>query len=330
MAGKKGDNQPIIIKKKKKGGHEAHHGGAWKVAYADFVTAMMAFFLLMWLLNATTEEQRSGIADYFSPVSVSDSSSGGGGVLSGQTVSREGALVDDRARIGMTLEMPAPPEPESGRGDGDESAGEAARRQRVAEEDARFDEAVEKLFDALRARSDLEELESHLMVDQTPEGLRIQIVDEEDSSMFDSGSAAPRPRTEELLRMVGEAIADLPNDLSVKGHTDSVPFRGENGYGNWELSADRANASRRTLVAAGLDPARVHQVVGRADQDLLLPDDPTNARNRRISIILLRQEAPPDDAPASDTRTNAAPDSREGGPSILGRDDAEGARRTMP
>lgn len=327
----KDDNAPVIIKKKKKGGHDGHHGGAWKVAYADFVTAMMAFFLLMWLINATTEDQRTGIADYFSPTTISQSSSGGGGMLSGQTLSTEGALVDDRAPVAMTMQIPAPPS-ESDDDSGDDEGGgpddEEALRQQAEEEAENFDTAAGRIRDSLSLNPELEELSRHVEIDETEEGLRIQLVDRADGTMFESGGTDPLPRTRELLTLVSEAVADMPNKLSIKGHTDAIPFSRADGYSNWELSADRANASRRVLEEAGLGSDRIAQVVGRADQDLLVPDDPAHPRNRRISIILLREapsaplrntasddRAQPEDAPDPEPRRRTPI-----GPSILGRE----------
>jgi chemotaxis protein MotB len=311
----KGDNAPVIIKKVKKGGHEGHHGGAWKVAYADFVTAMMAFFLLLWLLNVTTEEQKNGIADYFSPTTVSDSSSGSGGMLGGQTLTDEGAMVDQRAPVGVNLTMPPPPPATSTEGEAGD-AESAARRQ----ESARFEEAAGALRRALEENPELTGLSEHLLIDETPEGLRIQVIDRADNAMFALGSAKPLPKTTQLLKLVSDSIAGLPNDIAIKGHTDATPFRGNNGYGNWELSADRANATRRALVESGLKAERISQVVGRADQDPLLPEDPTHPKNRRISIVLLREQ-PTQAASGDGTRGGAAP-ARTIGPSILGKENA--------
>jgi chemotaxis protein MotB len=304
--------RPIVIKKVKKGGHGGHHGGAWKVAYADFVTAMMAFFLLLWLLSATTEEQKEGIADYFTPSTVTESNSGSGQILGGQTMSDEGALVSDRAPVGINMRLPSPDTPVS------EAEVDQLAKELEAQEKARFADAEEKLKAAVQAVPELSELSDQVLVDYTPEGMRIQLVDAREQSMFELGSAAPRQRTRELLALVAEAIADLPNDVAVKGHTDATPYSGDGDYGNWELSADRANASRRVLAQAGLDEARIGQVVGRADQDPLLPDAPTDPQNRRIAIVLLNQ----DHAAEAMKRAADAAGSKDGdglrtGPSIV-------------
>ena len=317
MAEKDGQ-APIIIKKVKKGGHDAHHGGAWKVAYADFVTAMMAFFLLMWLLNATTEEQQDGIADYFSPVSVSESTSGGGGMLSGQTVAEDGALQNRRSPMGVTAELPPTENLDSeekkeaensgateaeGGTDGQNTAGGGADSAR--EEAERFESAQKEIRNAIARNPALQELDENVQVQVTDEGLQIQLVDQLNRPMFQSGGAEPLPQTRELLGRVAQAIGSLPNEVSIKGHTDATPFNRED-YSNWELSADRANASRRIMMDAGLNPDRVDEVVGRADQDLLVPENPRSPRNRRISILLKRQEQPGSRAANGQNGTGAA------------------------
>jgi len=338
-------DRPIIIKKKKKGGHhDAHHGGAWKVAYADFVTAMMAFFLLLWLLNVTTDEQRAGIADYFDPASVARTNSGSGGVLGGTTITSPGAQTSPSARASIHQMRPGRPEPVedsdamdesasedatpdavadierggTGGADSDEGAGgfslegpevggpsEAERlaREAAQAEQARFEQAEAELRQAVEAEPALEGLARSLMVDMTPEGLQIQIVDQDRASMFPSGSALPLEHTRRLLGLVARVVSRLPNDVTIAGHTDSIPFPAETRYGNWELSADRANASRRVLIEAGLSPDRIARVEGQADTDPLFADDPASPRNRRISITLLREQPPPA-ALARETATN--------------------------
>ena len=293
------NDAPIIIKKVKKGGGHGHHGGAWKVAYADFVTAMMAFFLLLWLLNATTEDQRKGIADYFTPATASTSKSGAGGVLGGQSVSAPGAMTSRTSVPSVSLRL----KPTSGASDGDAEDDVGGDKQKdgadLTEEELKdelerreaeqFQKAESDIRQALQETPELQELEKHLIIDQTPEGLRIQIVDQEGRSMFPSGSARMLDRTRALLRKITSVINGLPNKIALSGHTDATPFRGRIGYGNWELSAQRANASRRELVAGGLPSGRIEKVVGRADKELLVKDDPKSPRNRRISIVLLRQ-----------------------------------------
>jgi chemotaxis protein MotB len=307
-------NRPqIIVKKKKKGGHDGHHGGAWKVAYADFVTAMMAFFLLLWLISATTEEQKEGIADYFTPSTVTESKSGAGKILSGRTMSEDGALISDRAPVGINMSLPSPSGPAN-----EEEVQELAEK--LAEREQRsFEDAAEKLKAAVAAVPELSELADQVLVDYTPEGMRIQLVDARENAMFKLGSAEPKDRTRELLALVARNIEDLPNKVAVKGHTDATPFSSRDDYSNWELSADRANASRRVLEGAGLDGERIGQVVGRAAQDPLLPDDPENARNRRISIVLLNRnhEAAALERAAEARSDASGEDSLQTGPSIV-------------
>ncbi|WP_119678606.1 flagellar motor protein MotB [Indioceanicola profundi] len=334
MAGGSGNDQAPIIIKKIKRGEEGHHGGAWKVAYADFVTAMMAFFLLLWLLNVTTSEQKMGIADYFSPASPSKQESGAGGILSGRTITVEGSKANASSPPQITLPTPSIPSsnaPDDGMEDFESSADAAAGSEAdgqgrspyiegMAELDAagrraeadrnrdgelspeevrdalakleqeRFDEAVRKLRQAIQAVPEMQTLAESLIIDQTPEGLRIQLVDQFGYSMFPSGGAQMFPQTAQLLSAVAQAVARLPNRLSVTGHTDGLPFRQGAGFSNWELSTDRANASRRALEAAGVSPDRFESVIGRADKEHLFPEDPNSPRNRRISIVLLREQ----------------------------------------
>ncbi len=298
--------QPIIIKKIKKASH-AHHGGAWKVAYADFVTAMMAFFLLLWLLNATTEEQKSGLADYFSPASVSNPSSGSGGVLGGKTISVEGNRVSAGGPSEGGVTLPLPPEarePIENEGEGGEGEGGSKTAAEIDEENLarllaereqeQFEAAEEELREAIESVPELEALQDSLLIEQTPEGLRIQLIDQEGVSMFASGSARPNDHLVQLIGLVTEVVTQLPNKVSISGHTDSVPYKTDTGYSNWELSSDRANATRRLMIAAGLAQERVANVQGRADTEPLLPEDTTDASNRRISIVLLRENTAPD------------------------------------
>jgi chemotaxis protein MotB len=273
-----GDQRPIIVIKKKKKVEGGHHGGAWKVAYADFVTAMMAFFLLLWLLNVTTKEQKLGIAEYFAPTSVSDSSSGAGGVMGGQSMVSPGAQDDPLAPI--TAVQPIPPTGETGEG-GAEGEAQAAP-------DPNVKQIAKEVMEAIEDNPDLAEMKENIRVDETPEGVRIQIVDTDGRSMFPSGSAKMYAWTQALLKEVAAVIAPLPNAVSIRGHTDGAPFRGLGGYNNWDLSTDRANASRQVLANSGLDQARLANVTGKADRDHFLPNDPLNPQNRRISIVLMK------------------------------------------
>jgi chemotaxis protein MotB len=328
MAGGKGEGEkPILIIKKKGHGDHGHHGGAWKVAYADFVTAMMAFFLLLWLLNVTTEEQRLGIANYFMPDSVSRSQSGGGGVLGGVTIS-PGEM--EKKAAGLVLAIPRapdaseaetaqdvdgegkPPERRDPRDPADRALdaskdkdkdkdGDISERrlkeQLARQEEESFRKAEFELKQAIEDIPDLKQLAENLIVDRTPEGLRIQIVDQGKYSMFPLGSAAPMEHTRKLMNAVARIVQRLPNRISVTGHTDALQFQNNSrNYGNWELSADRANSSRRMLLEAGLPTERINRVIGKAEQEPLFAENPNDPRNRRISIVLLRDNQSPQSA----------------------------------
>jgi|TARA_R110002124_G_scaffold18760_4_gene76020 chemotaxis protein MotB len=288
-------DRPILIKKVKKVVGGGHHGGAWKVAYADFVTAMMAFFLLMWLINMTDPEQKRGIAEYFAPASVSQTTSGSGGILGGTSLGDDGAKGAGAMSVVTQLAPEAPQDapPEAGQSSNLASASESDLREEIARREAAdFASAAASLRQAMQSMPELAELSKQLIVDQTPEGLRIQLVDQEGRSMFEQNSARPNPRAQILLRAISRVINQLPNRISVTGHTSATP--GSNRAtrpADWALSAERADASRVILQTAGVDPDRVYQVSGKAGSDPLYPDDPTLAGNRRIAIVLLR-EAP--------------------------------------
>ncbi len=293
------NTQPIIIKKIKKAAH-AHHGGAWKVAYADFVTAMMAFFLLLWLLNATTDEQKRGIADYFTPSSVSTSKSGAGALLGGQSMSSPGARQNNASTPSVAVKLTATSGATDAEDDLDTGASGAETEGKATEEEIqqaledreeeRFRMAEEELNQAIQDNPELQAVAENLIIDRTPEGLRIQIVDQEGKPMFPSGSARMLDRTRTLMIKVAQVIQNLPNKISISGHTDAFKFRGRKaGFGNWELSTGRALSSRRALVEGGVPSARISNVVGKAATDPLVPEEPASARNRRISIVLLRE-----------------------------------------
>jgi chemotaxis protein MotB len=355
------DLQPIIIiRRKKKGGAAGHHGGAWKVAYADFVTAMMAFFLLLWLLNVTTDEQRHGIADYFTPASSARSESGAGGTMGGQSISAPGAMTtqgsppyvqaqtipsagqgeegdedtvgksdhgsdgpetgvpkaqQDKTNPDKEHESRAAPD-KAGQdkvgqdkvGQGKESqnaatdthepvqtaAEAAAQAKREAVENEKFTQATEQLKQAIQQSEELKGLADQLMIEQTPEGLRIQIVDKENSSMFPSGSSILYEKSRELLALMGKVLARLTNKITIAGHTDSAPFTLGSRRDNWTLSTERANICRQALEGAGVASLRIARVIGMADREPL-DVKPNAPKNRRISITLLRQNNAVDD-----------------------------------
>ncbi len=275
--------QPIIIKKVVKGG-AGHHGGAWKVAYADFVTAMMAFFMLLWLVNVTTDEQKSGLADYFAPTSVSFSRSGAGDILAGRTMAEDGAKVGEGQPPEVIVEIGPPPVDAAQAPPTEEEIADL-----IAErEQAAFDEAQAQLDAALDGNPEIAALKENVIIDMTPQGMRIQLVDKEGGAMFPAGAATMPARTRALLDEISHVIANLPNDLSISGHTDAQPMGGGAGYTNWELSSDRANSSRRAILGAGIPEDRISEVVGKADTQPFKPEDPFLPENRRISIVLLR------------------------------------------
>jgi chemotaxis protein MotB len=361
--GRRNDQGDIIIRKEEvvEGGH---HGGAWKVAYADFVTAMMAFFLLMWLLNATTEEQRRGLADYFAPLNVlSRNSSGSGAPFGGHTPYDQGSMVSDRgAQTVIEGKAPAVPEddpdaklttpasttdPDDNRApsgerrnatgnatkavdqDGEHAPGggvaptqarspskaeflanagagtlpKAQAQQSAAaaaaaaaaqeQEQAAFRAAAQQIRDAIAADPSLAELARQLAIDITPDGLRIQLLDEDGKPMFASGSIEPNQRARRLLDKIAPVLERLTEPVSITGHTDAAPFK-SGGRSNWDLSTERANATRRLLAEAGVPDERFAEVSGRADRAPLLPADPLAAANRRIAIVVRSSLKPPD------------------------------------
>jgi chemotaxis protein MotB len=295
---------PVIIKKVKKGGGAGHHGGAWKVAYADFVTAMMAFFLLMWLINTTSPEQKRGVADYFAPANVSQSTSGSGGILGGNALGQDG---DKNEGTMSFIEQMAPKPPDTKDRDGKDTkaadktlsssqaqaSSEASSSNADAEkqEQEAFQSAAESLRQSLQDMPELAELSKNILVDQTPEGLRIQLIDQEGRSMFDANSTTPNDRCKLLLRAVAKVINKLPNRITITGHTSGVAGQAQQNPRDWALSSGRADGARAVLQAAGVDQDRIAQVSGKAAKEPLYPDDPSLAGNRRIAIVLLR-EAP--------------------------------------
>jgi chemotaxis protein MotB len=295
--------RPIVIKKVKKGGGHGHHGGAWKVAYADFVTAMMAFFLLMWLINTTSPEQKRGIADYFAPASVSETTSGSGGILGGTALGDDGAKGSGSASI-VEEKAPESDSPSEGKSvDASKSSStdpsmDAMREATKMREEAAFASAAQSLRQALQDMPELAELSKNIIIDQTPEGLRIQLVDQEGRALFNEGSTQPNDRAKLLLRAISKIINQLPNRITISGHT-SVSANGVKSDGDWALSSARADSSRRILQGSGVDPDRVYQVSGKATSEPLYPDDPTLPGNRRIAIVLLREAPvlPPDHGP---------------------------------
>ncbi len=286
----------VMIKKVKKVVSGGHHGGAWKVAYADFVTAMMAFFLLMWLINTTSPEQKLGIADYFAPASISQSNSGSGGILGGTSLGKDGAKADGSASVLQNAAPHSESTDDNPASASSKSAQAAETKAAQAAEQASFQSAALSLRQAMQSMPELAELSKQVIVDQTPEGLRIQLVDQEGRSMFENGSTKPNERARVLLRAVTKIVDQLPNRVIVAGHTNASDAGAGGSDGDWSLSAGRADGARRVMQQFGMNMDRVAQVTGKANSEPLFPDDPTLPGNRRISITLLREAPvlPPD------------------------------------
>jgi chemotaxis protein MotB len=308
VAGAGSNLPPIIVKKRKGGGHHGAHSTAWKIALADFMTALFIIFLMLWLINQTTPEQRSGIADYFSPAAVSRNTSGSGGVFGGLIIASKGSLRTETAPLNPK-KGGGPTTPQEGEGNTEtpgypgaldspsgtkvapgakdvkgvqEAKGTVSNRrnsdnqplpqseaqaQAAAQaEQKSLEQIAQEMRQSIQANPDLHGLQQNVQIEVTPEGLRIQLIDNEKQEMFAKGSSAPMPRTKQLLQLVSTEVAKLPNKVAVTGHTDSSPYASNATYTNWELSADR---------------------------DPLFPEDPANPRNRRISIVLLRDNPPP-------------------------------------
>ncbi len=262
--------QPIVIKRVKKGGHGGHHGGSWKVAYADFVTAMMALFLLLWLLETTPKEDLKAMEGYFQSPSMIEASGG----ASSSVIDMGGGMDAPKGEGGTVLRSnpqdTAPPVEEN----------------EAAPQGKDFDKLMEKLKNKILNHPVLHSFQDQIRIDITEEGLRIQIVDQKNRPMFDSGKAMLKPYAQVILHEIGKVIAEVPNAISISGHTDSRPYVGRKEYSNWELSSDRANAARRELVSGAMDEERIARVVGLADSVPFLEEDPEAPVNRRITIVV--------------------------------------------
>ena len=288
-------NGAVIIKRIKKGGHGGHHGGAWKVAYADFVTAMMAFFLLMWLINTTTPEQKRGIADYFAPQSIAQTVSGSGGVLGGKVMGEDSAHAGGAQSVMQKQSPPAPSSKTKAMASGATQGGAGGTGESTSAsnsaQDGEFAHAAESIRQSVQDNPDLANLSHQLILEQTPQGLRIQLVDQDGRPMFQQGTSEPMPYTKKLLAAVGAIIDTLPNRVSISGHTAGNDASGATGS-DWQISSARADAARALLQSGGLASDRIYEVAGKAGSEPLLPEDPKASANRRLSIVLLK-EAPP-------------------------------------
>lgn len=288
-----GREQPIIIVRKIKRVHAGHHGGAWKVAYADFVTAMMAFFLVMWLLGQGTREQKAAVSEYFTNPSMTP----GLATMAPPGQMGPGGASDSAIQLGGAFDLSHGPGKDrhngpagSGGGNGKLSA-EQVQAQSKALDRARLEELKEQLHAAIEKSQALAPFKDQLLLDLTPEGLRVQIVDKLNRPMFDIGSAHMKSYSQAILRELASFINKVPNKISISGHTDDAPYSRDDQYSNWELSADRANAARRALLGGGMASDKIARVVGLAASvpfDKARPDAPFN---RRISIIVMTKAA---------------------------------------
>ncbi|MDY0968576.1 MULTISPECIES: flagellar motor protein MotB [Sphingomonas] len=286
-----GANQPpkIIVKKVYIEGHGGHHGGAWKVAYADFVTAMMAFFLLLWILGATTEKQRKGIADYFAPTLIDTHTLGiGGGALLG------GESILSKNKIGPQAGQTSLPQiaiPNAGAGGADTGTGPKGNKKGLdalnAEDRRNFDAMRRKVLRQIEQSKNLSRLASHIRFVPTQDGMRIDLIDDADYSMFAMGTTALDARAGDLIGMIAGSIAGSANPIMIRGHTDSVPYGDPRAMNNWMLSSGRAEATRRRLLAGGTPEARFERIEGVADREPLIVKNPSDPRNRRVAITLL-------------------------------------------
>lgn len=274
----RGKNEPLppIIVKKVTVVAGGHHGGAWKVAYADFVTAMMAFFLLLWLLGATTEKQRKGVADYFTPtlVKLRQESAGSNGMLGGSSITDVDNYPNRAGQTG-TKSMTIPRDTTGGPKEGAEKIKQMKKMQ-------------EKLAAKLEANQRLAKLAKQVRMIDTSEGIRIDLVDDADFSMFQLGTTVLTPDAAQLLAAIADMLSSELGGISIRGHTDALPWNGGAGANNWSLSAGRAEATRQALMQRGIGEARFRKIEGVADREPLVRDKPEDPRNRRISILLMR------------------------------------------
>ena len=286
-----GNNLPpkIIVKKVYVEGHGGHHGGAWKVAYADFVTAMMAFFLLMWLLGATTEKQRKGIADYFAPTVLNTKSLGigGSGLLGGQSVTTttKAGPHDGNSRMPMIVSKT-----EGAGGDqvGTGKKGSLRSREAVAAEDRKnFARLRDEVTRRMAEKKTAAALAKHIRFVMTPNGMRIDLVDDANYSMFALGTTLLDPAASDLIGLVADGIRNTDNPIMIRGHTDSVPFGDPRAMNNWMLATGRAEATRRRLALGGIPERRFYRIEGVADREPMITSDPMDPRNRRVAITLL-------------------------------------------
>jgi chemotaxis protein MotB len=287
-----GNNQPpkIIYKKIYIEGHGGHHGGAWKVAYADFVTAMMAFFLLLWLLGATTEKQRKGIADYFAPTLIDTKALGvgGHGPGGGESLRSKNTLGPKAGQSAMqAIAIVSATGSGDQQGFGPKGQLHSSARAMIAEDRRNFARLQAEVMTRIKSRSELLKLAKHIRFTMTPDGMRIDLVDDADYSMFALGTTALAPEASELIGLVSDAIKETNNPIMIRGHTDSVPFGDPRAMNNWMLASGRAEATRRRLALGGIPESRFNRIEGVADREPMIADNPQDPRNRRVAITLL-------------------------------------------
>jgi chemotaxis protein MotB len=270
---------PIIVKKVVEAAHGAHHGGAWKIAYADFVTAMMAFFLLLWLLGATDEDQRRGLADYFTPtlIEYKQNSAGSNGIMSGESIVGADNYPNRPGQTGSRA-ITIPRDATGGIAEG------AVPRNQI--DRAEFQRLSAELRRRIEASPELRRLARHVSFAESDEGLRIDLMDEADFSMFRVGTDQLLPAAQRLVREVAQVVSGVPNSVIIRGHTDSLPYAAGRTTNNWTLSAARAETTRGTLEAAGVPLARIARIEGVADRQPFVANNRYDPRNRRISITL--------------------------------------------
>ena len=286
-----GSNQPpkIIVKKIYIEGHGGHHGGAWKVAYADFVTAMMAFFLLMWLLGATNEKQRKALADYFAPtlVQFKQNSAGSNGLLNGDAINAQENYPNRAGQTG-TRSMTIPVGGAGGKDVGTGEKGTLKDQRALTQQDQKnFTDTTKRIQARMRATPALAKLANHIRFVPTRDGMRIDLLDDANYSMFDLGTTALVPDASALIGTIAETIQGLENPIMIRGHTDSLGYGDPRNMNNWMLSSGRAEATRRRLLSGGVPEARFERIEGVADREPLIQDTPTDPRNRRVAITLL-------------------------------------------
>ena len=285
-----GNNQPpkiVIVKKYIVDGHGGHHGGAWKVAYADFVTAMMAFFLLLWILGATTEKQRKSIADYFTPslVELKKNSAGSNGIFGGSSITDKDNYPHKAQQTGTrTLTIPSGATGGNREGSGDKGT---LRNQMQAEDKANFAKLKRQVEQQIQSNKQLAKLGKHVRFVMTRDGMRIDLIDDADYSMFALGTTALVPEAAGLVALVADAIRTTQNPIMIRGHTDSLAFGDPRSMNNWMLSSGRAEATRRRLLTGGVPEARFERIEGVADREPMITDNPSDARNRRVAVTLL-------------------------------------------